>query len=60
MALEACVPQSVLRRAILTLTAQVRAASHIKTNEPVAIKIISRARMQEEKGAEDKGELWGP
>jgi hypothetical protein len=35
---------------------QVRAASHIKTNEPVAIKIISRARMQEEKGAEDKGE----
>lgn len=35
---------------------QVRAASHIKTNEPVAIKIISRARMSEEMGAEDKGQ----
>lgn len=41
---------------VLECTPQVRAASHIKTNEPVAIKIINRTRMSEEKGAEDKGQ----
>ena len=34
---------------------QVREAQHIRTKERVAIKVISRARMSEEAGAEDKG-----
>ncbi len=42
-------------RNVAWLWAQVREAQHIKTKERVAIKIISRARMSEEAGAEDKG-----
>lgn len=38
---------------------QVRSAVHVVTKQRVAIKIISRSRMSEEAGAEDKGARRG-